>query len=139
MSHILKVTLVQIGPDWFVDVDEQGNPQPNHVDRDPNPQTISWHLSGNAYQGSFSTSSLAWQNPPPKPGTFDDAIPTPQGKHLNMTDNHVSSSTAGTWIYQLSFKIGSKKYSTLVALASGGKKKGGVTSLTVTNPTIKNN
>ncbi len=110
MANILKVTLDQTATPWVVVVDESGNA--NRVKRDPKKQTITWKLSGNAYQGTFV--SFAWL-PNPTPATpFGGAVPTPKKKHLKMSDLNNSPGTKGSWGYKLKIEVGGKKYSTLV-------------------------
>jgi len=115
-----------------LDVHDGGNE--NHVNQSPNPQTISWQLTGNAASGSFNAigatnPGFAWVGN--NPGSI---FGTPQvvanGNKITITDTNDSTSTTGTWTYQLWATIDDQEYSTVASLGP---------TETTTNPIIKNN
>lgn len=126
MANPLKVKLDKTTTPWTVDIDE--NNGANHFPQSANSQTISWQLTGNAATGTF-VDFYFLPNQTPDPGTiFGAPNYGTDKKSLSVSDNNISSSTTGTWIYYLEINVDGSPYST--------------TSSTLTavtnNPTIKN-
>lgn len=129
----LKVTLDQTTTPWTVVVD----PDPIDIPRNANPQSIHWHLVGNAYGGKFK--SLGGAPPPfawsgaeqPLPGIFEDPTLSPKKKALTIKDKHTgpgSSSGKKGWSYALSIVVDGATYQTAGSASIQGK-----------DPVIKNN
>jgi hypothetical protein len=133
MAINLNVTIKTSGTDaGYLDVDQSGNA--NHVPQNPNAQTITWKLNGNANGGTFNAMNaanpgFAWIGTSPPAGIFGTPVPDNQG-NMTMSDNNIDSSTAGTWTYKLWATINGSQYSTTSTLS---------TRATTTDPTIKNN
>jgi hypothetical protein len=125
MPNDLQVSLDESTSPWSVDVDQQGDA--NHVNRSPNTQTITWHLTGNAASGSIIF--FAWLGTPPPASIFGSPTITNGGNQLSLADTNPNASTAGTWAYQLTIRVGGNDYSSVGFLPTG----------TATTPTIKNN
>ncbi|SEJ05674.1 hypothetical protein [Frateuria terrea] len=125
MPNNLHVSLDESTDPWSVQVDQQGNA--NHVGRSPDPQTITWQLTGNAASGSII--SFQWIATPPPEGIFGSPAISGNGNQLTLSDTNNSASTAGTWTYQLTVEVDGNDYSTVADLPTG----------TSTTPTIKNN
>ncbi len=128
MSINLNVTI----KNGSLDVDESGNA--NHVPQNENAQTITWKLNGNANGGTFNAMNatnpgFAWKGTQPPSGIFGTPVPDSNG-NMTMSDNNISSSTAGTWTYQLYATVNGTQYSTIATLSPRA---------TTTDPTIKNN
>jgi hypothetical protein len=117
-----------------LDVDQRNNA--NHVDQNPNSQTITWQLTGNAASGSFNamsagTPGFVWvTQPAPSSSIFGTPTVTANGNQITMTDLNNSSSTAGTWIYKLTATVNGQQYSTTSSLTRP--------TATTNNPTIVN-
>src|SRR4051812_4692003 len=114
MPNNLSVSLNQSTTPWSVDVDQHGNG--NEVDQSASPQTITWHLNGNAANGSFVSLSdpnpgFAWVTAPPA-GVFGTPTLSNNGNQLSITDNNPGPSSAGTWTYVLRVNVGGTVYST---------------------------
>jgi hypothetical protein len=124
MPNNLHVTLDESKTPWVVDVDQQGNA--NHVSRNPNAQTITWQLTGNAASGSIV--SFAWIGTAPPSTIFGPPTISGNGNQLSITDLNNSASTTGSWTYQLTIRVGGTDYSTIATLPTA----------TTTNPWIKN-
>ena len=125
MDHLLRVTLDKTTTPWSVDIDQKDNA--NRVDRNPQPQTIVWELTGDAATGQLQL--LSWVDPTPPAGVFGPAQVAPNGNRMSMTDLNDGPGSSGDWIYRLSVVLDGQEYSTLQTLPVG----------TNTNPSIKNN
>lgn len=125
MPNPLKVTLTTTTP---ISVDIDQNNGANHVDRNPNRQTISWQLEGHAATGSFVDFHFLPNQTPDPSSIFGPPDYGPNNKSLSITDLNNSSSTTGTWIYFLQINVGGQNYSTTSSTPSG----------VANNPTIKN-
>lgn len=130
MPNNLHVTLDKSTTPWRLDIDQKDHA--NQVDRDPQKQTITWQLSGEAASGSFDAQTdpqpgFAWLEPPPD-GIFGNPGPGSNPNQITMSDFNHDASTAGTWTYQLAATIDGVVY------------QSGATSITgtTTNPWIKN-
>ena len=132
MPYSLSVTLDTNAN--ALDVDQRNNA--NEVSRDPNAQTITWQLGGNAAAGSFNAMTgtnpgFAWVGTGPSAGIFGTPTLVPGGKQITLSDLNNSDNTTGTWIYRLCATIGGQQYSTLATLRRP--------TATTTDPCIKNN
>lgn len=128
---ILLVTLDQASS--LLDVSDTGNA--NQVGRNPNPQNITWQLSGNAATGDFVAMDLAepgfvWTGTQPPAGIFGTPQVSGNGNQISFSDLNNSASTAGTFYYQLRATIGGVVYATAVTPGL---------MATTTNPRIINN
>ncbi len=116
---------------WSLSVHQQGNP--HHFDPDPNVQTITWQLTGEAATGSFNAQDdakpgFAWIPPAPHPGIFDAPDPKTHKHQMTMRNHHHGASSAGEWFYQLSATIHGKLCQTPYTPTAGR----------ISNPSIKN-
>ena len=132
MPYNLSVTLDTTAN--ALDVDQRNNA--NEVSRDPNTQTITWQLDGNAASGSFNAMTdphpgFAWVGTAPNAGIFGTPTVVAGGKQITLSDLNDSTSTTGTWIYRLYATIGGQQYSTLATVRRR--------PATTTDPCIKNN
>lgn len=132
MANVLNVTLNT--NEQALDVDQRNNA--NQVNQNANAQTITWQLTGNAATGSFNSMSatppgFAWKGTAPPSGIFGTPTLAANGNQITMTDSNTSSSTAGTWVYQLNATINGVAYSTISTLPNP---RAGTT-----DPTIRNN
>jgi hypothetical protein len=130
MPNNLSVTLNTANTPWSVDVDQHGNG--NEVSQSSTPQTIVWHLNGNAASGSFVSLSdpqpgFAWISQPPA-GVFGTPTLSNNGNQLSITDSNPGQASAGTWTYVLRVNVGGTVYSTKTLSITG----------TDTNPWIRN-
>ena len=129
---MLKVTLKTTNGVTNLDVDQANNA--NHVPQNSQEQTIQWQLEGNAASGSFlpldgTPPGIAWCSPAPSSTIFGSFSRSPNGNTLTVPDLNNSSSTQGTWKYQLYATVNGTTYSTTAT-----------TPMATTNdPTIKNN
>ena len=137
MPNNLNVTLDKTTTPWTVDVSQQGNA--NHVDRNPNAQTVTWQLTGNAASGFFVpmddpslNPGFSWVSEPPA-GIFGTPTISSNGNQLTITDLNSGTlgngtSTVGTWTYMLRVNVGGTVYKSLAISIRA----------TNTNPTIVN-
>ncbi|RCS30478.1 hypothetical protein DEO45_06530 [Rhodanobacter denitrificans] len=133
MPNLLTVTLYTKENPQYLDINQSNDA--NHVSQNPNSQTITWQLTGDAASNSsFNTQSdskpgFAWVGTTTPPaGIFGTPTLSANGNQMTMTDLNNSASTQGTWYYQLSATIGGVVYqSNWTPLTA-----------TTTNPTIKN-
>lgn len=124
MANNINVTLdTTVTPNLLHVADHGGQ---NHVDQSPNPQTISWNLTGNMARGAFdpitsdpATSGFSWISAPPA-GVFGIPVVTSNGNGLSITDTHSSAATSGTWTYQLRASLAGQCYTTYGAVNASG-------------------
>lgn len=98
--------------------------------------TITWHLIGVLTQGNFQPvpppatpdPGFAWVQSPPS-GYFGPPSVGNNGNTLSITDHHLSSSTDGSWRYQLCVLYQGTIYRTTTSLGP---------TATVNNPIIIN-
>lgn len=114
MANNLNVTLKTSIAPKVLDVDDSGSA--NQVNQNPNPQPITWHLTGNLTQGNFVSMSdpnpgFVWITQPP-PGVFGSASIGANGNSLSINDNHPSSTTDGSWVYMLRVNLSGTVYTT---------------------------
>ena len=127
MPIILKVTLVTnevgdtvVGVNDFTEIDISGSDQ-----------LVYWRLGGNAETGSFHAlddpdqPGFAWQDPPAN-GVFGRPRLMENGD-LRVGVRHKGTHSLGTFVYQMWVRVGTKHYSTDLAVAR-----------TATNPAIIN-
>lgn len=133
---IVKVTLDEETGTLQVDQD------PVQIPPDANPQSIHWHLSGNAYPGKFKSLTgtppgFAWSGPEPISGIFDPPTLSDKKKALTLKDKNPpdkknpskgSKGSIGEWAYSLSAVVGGVTYQT-----------GGLVTAGSQDPIIKNN
>lgn len=113
MPNNLQVTLDKSKTPWHLDIDQKNDA--NQVSRDPNAQTITWQLTGNAASGSFDAQSdpepgFAWIGTSPPAGIFGNPTLQAGNNQITMTDLNNGANTVGTWIYQLSATIDGTVY-----------------------------
>lgn len=132
MTNNLNVTLDTSVTPNVLKIDDHGG---THVNQSPNPQTISWNLTGNLAQGQFvsicgNSPGFEWVSDPP-PGTdiFGEPDIGANGNSLSIIDTHATSGSNGTWIYRLRVLLNGTVYQTTSSA--------GVTS-TSNNPIIIN-
>ncbi len=133
MTNNLNVTLdTSVTPNVLDIDDKNGN---NRINQNPNPQTISWNLTGNLAQGEFVSMGAAapgfeWvSSPPPSADIFGTPQIGANGNSMNLVDNHPNDDSDGTWIYRLRVSLGGTVYQTTAGM--------GITS-TSKNPIIIN-
>ena len=127
----LKVTLKTTNGVTNLDVDQANNA--NHVPQNAQATTIEWKLEGNASSGSFqmldgTPPGIKWCPPAPSGTIFGSFSRTSNGNTLTVPDLNVSTSTQGTWTYQLNATVNGTMYSTIATTPTA----------TTTNPTIRN-
>lgn len=116
MTNNLNVTLDTSVTPNVLDIDDKNGG--NKVSKNPNPQTISWNLTGNLAQGEFVSMSAAepgfeWvSSPPPAAGIFGQPQIGANGNSLDMVDNHPNDDSDGSWIYRLRVSLGGTVYQT---------------------------
>lgn len=131
MANNMNVTLKTDVTPNVLDIDDKDGK--NKVDKNPNPQTISWNLTGNLAQGEFVPMSEAepgfeWVQQPPT-GVFGTPQIGSSGNSLNLTDNHPTADSDGSWTYQLRVSLDGTVYETTSSAGIKG---------TVNNPIIIN-
>lgn len=114
MANNMNVTLKTDVTPNVLDIDDKGGK--NKVDKNPNPQTISWNLTGNLAQGEFVSMSAAqpgfeWIQQPPA-GVFGDPQIGSNGNSLNLVDNHPNDNSKGEWAYRLRVSLNGTVYQT---------------------------
>lgn len=114
-----------------LDIDDNGGQ--NQVSKSPNPQTISWNLTGKLTQGNFVPISAAnpgfeWIQKPPA-GVFSLPEVSANGNSLSIQDTHKDSTSDGTWIYLIRVEYQKQIYETTYEVGIGG---------TANNPVIIN-
>ena len=131
MSNNPNVTLDTSVTPNVLDIDDSGGA--NQVNQNPNPQPITWHLTGNLAQGNFVSMSdpdpgFSWVSNP-APTCFSAATIGANGNSLSINDTHGSSSSNGSWIYMLRVNLNGTVYTTTAST--------GITA-TTNNPIIIN-
>jgi hypothetical protein len=124
----VKVTLDQTTAPWTVQVDKD----PIKIPRNANPQSIHWHLSGNAYAGEFrplggAKPGFAWAGAKPTGGIFDGPTLSAKKKAVTLKDHHTAASSKGDWPYALCVVLDGVTYQT------------GPLTIAGQNPIIRNN
>jgi hypothetical protein len=134
MANNLQVSLNTSYNPPRLDVDDSGGQ--NQVGQSPNPQTITWTLTGPLTQGNFVSMQAAepgfsWgSKQQPRTGVFGPATISANGNSLSITDTHTDSSSNGEWSYVLRVLYNGKVYSISDTLEAPGG--------TVSNPVIVN-
>lgn len=131
MANNLQVSLDTSNGSNELSVADSGGE--NQVSQNPNPTTISWSLTGVLAQGNFvamdaTPPGFEWVGVNPPAGVFGTPQVGANGNSLSITDNHVDSTSNGTWIYMLRVDYNGSVISTTASMPSG----------TVTNPVIIN-
>lgn len=121
MSNNINVKLKVVDGLNVLDIDDNGGG--NHVDRNANPQTISWNLTGNLAQASFQAQSATppgfkWLTQPPA-NVFGTPAPNNGGRQLEIQDTNSSATTAGTWTYQIAVNLNGSVYVSQSTLPTG--------------------
>jgi hypothetical protein len=129
-TNTMNVSLDTSVTPYRLDVTDNGGQ--NQVSQSPNPQTITWNLTGVLTQGNFVAMSATqpgfeWVQAPPA-GIFGTPTVGSNGNSMSITDTHTSASTNGQWIYMLRVSYNGTVYSTVANLLTG----------TSTNPIIIN-
>ncbi|AIF45969.1 hypothetical protein [Dyella japonica] len=124
MPNNLKVSLDETTNPWVVKIDEKGNA--NEVARNPEQQTITWQLDGNAATGDII--DFNWVGTQPKADIFGQPKYNNNDHNMTLTDLNNSAATTGDWIYKLTIEVDNNQYSTNASITG-----------TTDNPTIKNN
>jgi hypothetical protein len=107
----------------------------NQVGANSAATTITWHLTGLLAQASFVAMSdpnpgFSWVQPGGPPSSnFDPATVGSNGNSLSVVDNHLNSTSNGTWVYMLRVNYGGVVISTTASAGVGG---------TVNDPVIIN-
>jgi hypothetical protein len=130
MANNINVSLDTSVTPYRLSVTDNGGQ--NQVGQSPNPQTITWNLTGVLTQGNFVSMSATepgfeWKQAPPA-GVFGNAVVGSNGNSMSITDTHPNSQSNGQWIYMLRVSYNGTVYSTIADLLTG----------TSTNPIIIN-
>lgn len=137
MTNQLNVTLdTSVSPNVLV-VDDNGGG--NAVNPSPNPQTITWQLTGNLAQADFVAMAdpapgFEWIDQPPA-GVFDAPSISANGRKLNIVDRNTSPATTGTWAYRLRASLEGTVYTTAASAATATST---LSKMATTDPTIIN-
>lgn len=132
MTNNINVTLDTSVTPNVLNIDDNGS---TNVSKNPNPQTISWNLTGNLAQGEFVSMSATepgfeWvSSPAPAAGIFGTPQIGANGNSLDLVDNHTNDDSDGSWIYRLRVSLNGCVYATTAST--------GITS-TSNNPIIIN-
>ena len=132
MANNIQVSLNTTQSQPRLSVDDNGGQ--NQVNQSPNPQTISFNLTGNLTQGNFQAMDadppgFKWIDDPPS-NVFSTPQVTNNGNQLQFIDTHTGTTTKGQWIYQIAVNYnGSVVTTTDVIEGPGG---------TINNPVIIN-
>jgi hypothetical protein len=132
VANNINVTLGSQSPATLDVIDNGGQ---NQVPKNPQPQTITWHLTGEIAQGNFVPMSapepgFQWvDKEAPKVGIFTPATIGSGGNSLSIQDTHTDSSSSGEWIYKLRVQYQGQVYTTTHSLGPAA---------TVNNPIIIN-
>lgn len=132
MTNNINVTLDTSVTPNVLNIDDNGGAK---ITKNPNPQTISWNLTGNLAQAEFvslcgNSPGFEWvSNPPPGTGIFGQPEISSNGNSLNLIDNHPDNNSNGTWTYRLRVLLGGTVYQSTAGI--------GITS-TSNNPIIIN-
>ena len=110
MTNNMNVKLKIEATGKVLDIDDNGGG--NRVGKSPNPQTISWNLTGNELaQAEFvpmSDSAPGFEFDPGQQIPSGVFVLPPQigsnGKSLNLVVNHPTATSNGSWIYILRVK-----------------------------------
>jgi hypothetical protein len=121
MANSLQVTLDTSRKTLQVDASTVLNPGLE-------PQTISWHLEGNAAGGTFLY--FVWVQEPPA-GIFGPFTSIRGSGWATLANLHVGDTSAGTWPYRLAVEIKGVTYWTPPPKAEATESGG--------TPNIKNN
>jgi hypothetical protein len=131
MANNMNVSLDTSKTPYRLSVDDHGGQ--NQVSQNPHPTTISWNLTGQLTQGNFVAMDCA------EPGfdfvedtgsVFSIATISANGNSVSVQDNHVDSTSNGSWIYVLRVEYMGTIYATTYELVGPGG--------TVNNPVIVN-
>ena len=126
MSNNINVSLDTSVTPNVLDVDDHGG---TTIHKNPKPQTITWHLTGQIAQGNFVPMSdpepgFEWVSDPlPARNVFGDAAPGTNGNSMSITDTHASSSSDGSWTYKLRVLYNGTVYCTTSGAGIGNNVK----------------
>jgi len=118
MANNINVKLKEVDGINVLDIDDNGsgngNNKGNKVGSSQGAQTISWNLTGNLAQGEFQSMNstppgFKWIQTPPA-GIFGTPQVCNGGQELQIGDTNNSTSTSGSWIYQIAVSLGGTVY-----------------------------